>query len=439
PNEIKLSATTLNNPASEISVVVESLRKRLFFLQEADDRYYFCNQPNLNKVLFVKMENVDPESQEMIDEEKEYLAELIRGGNLKTYLWEDNPANIPDTEELKLIILNHDNQSIMKNIIDQKGQTPRVYQNTIIFLYPLMMERPFLIEALRKKIAYQRIENDPHLALSEEQKKQVRDSLKKAGSEIRDNLRKVYRQIAIPAQDGLRFLDLGIPVYGLEKKLNDEVYDKLKSDGEIVEKIAPLVIKERYLTQNPYVLTEGLYLSLLRTPGEMRPTSKSVIENAISEGVNKGIFGLGEIENGKAICQFFKENVTVALYGEEIILREDLCVKSKSADNRTKGYVSEGAGVKGEEDTILTKSDEETTPSDGFGKGGKIRDTIHLKFQIPDGKVSDVTQVIRFIKNKFKYVEIEISALKGQITESEYENSIEETFRQLGIELEKEK
>jgi regulator of replication initiation timing len=434
-NEIKLSATTINNPVSEISVVVESLRKRLFFLQEADDRYYFCNQPNLNKVLFVKMENVDPEGQEMIDEEKEYLAELIRGGNLKTYLWEDNPANIPDTEELKLIMLNHDNPSVMKNIIDQKGQTPRVNQNTIIFLYPLITERSFLIEALRKKIAYQRIENDPHLALSEEQKKQVRDGLKKAEGEIRDNLRKVYRQVAIPAQDGLRFLDLGIPVYGLEKKLNDEVYDKLKSDGEIVDKIAPLVIKERYLTQNPYVLTEGLYLSLLRTPGEMRPTSKSVIENAISEGVNKGSFGLGEIENGKAVCRFFKESVTVALYGEEIILREDLCVKSKPTDNGVNDSGFEGTGEKNKDDTI--ESGEITTSTGNSGNEGKIKDAIHLKFQIPDGKVSDVTQVIRLIKNKFKYVEIEISALKGQMTESEYENTVEESFRQLGIELKK--
>ena len=92
------------------------------------------------------------------------------------------------------------------------------------------------------------------------------------------------------------------------------------------------MIKERYLTQNPYVLTEGLYLSLLRTPGEMRPTSKSVIENAISEGVNKGIFGLGEIENGKAVCKFFKESVMVFLYGEEIIQEKTFVLKETTDD-----------------------------------------------------------------------------------------------------------
>ncbi len=427
-NEIKLSATTLDNPVNEISVVMESLRKRLFFLQESGDRYFFCNQPNLNKVLFVKMENIpDPE---IDDEEREQITELFRGGILKTYLWQDDPAVIPDSEELKLVVLKHNNTSIMQNIIEKKGQTPRVYQNTIIFLYPLVVERYLLLESIKKKIAYEKIESDPHLALSEDQKKRVRDQLKKAGDEVRENLRKVYRQIAIPAREGLRFLDLGIPVYGLERKLNDEVYDKLRSDGEIVERIAPLVIKERYLTQKPYVLTEGLYLSLLRTPGEMRPTSKGVIENAIAEGVKNGVFGLGECVNGEPVCQYFKENAPVALYGEEIIIREDLCQKQPPVP----AGGSDLGREKEDDDSVHDKVDVIPPPDTGYKE--KRKENIYLKFHIPDGKVSDVLKTILLIRNQFQNVQIEISATKGSMTESEYENSIEETFRQLGIELE---
>jgi hypothetical protein len=62
----------------------------------------------------------------------------------------------------------------MKNILKTKGQTPRVNINTLFFLYPLESERSGFINTMKRKIAYENIEKDKNLNLSDEQKKEVR-------------------------------------------------------------------------------------------------------------------------------------------------------------------------------------------------------------------------------------------------------------------------
>ena len=58
-------------------------------------------------------------------------------------------------------------------------------------------------------------------------------------------LRRYYRLLAIPGRGGFKEQDLGIPTYGEAKKIDDLVYEKLRTAGEVLERIVPRVIKER--------------------------------------------------------------------------------------------------------------------------------------------------------------------------------------------------
>ena len=60
-------------------------------------------------------------------------------------------------------------------------------------------------------------------------------------------MRRLYRLVYLPAKDGVRELDIGIPTYGERKGIDQEIYEKLRVEKEVLEGIAPLVIKERYL------------------------------------------------------------------------------------------------------------------------------------------------------------------------------------------------
>jgi hypothetical protein len=248
--EIKRTATTTENPASVVAEAVEQLKSKLFYLQRGD-KYYFSNQPNLNRIRLTKMENIkDPE---VVDVEQELLKESLKGSKLKVLIWKEDPGNISDTEDHKLMILKKRNNQVMDDIQENKGLTPRVYRNTLFFLYPLEAERTLFTNTVKMKLACESIDEDKTLNLSEDQKKESKKELKRAEERLTESIRRLYRMIAIPAKDGFKEVDLGIPTYGEIKSLHEEIFGKLRSDGEILENIAPLVVRKKYLTNKDFV------------------------------------------------------------------------------------------------------------------------------------------------------------------------------------------
>jgi hypothetical protein len=484
--EIKRCATTVENFASVVAEATTQLKGKLFYLQDRGDRYFFSNQPNLNRIVLTHMENI--EEPDLYEEELSLIKGSMGGGNLKVFIWEEDSSDIPDSESLKLVILRGEDKKVMRDILTNKGQTPRVYRNTVFFLYPLESERPGFVNILKRKIAYERIEEGRDLSLSDDQKQEVKKELKKAQDGLRESIRRLYRMVAIPDKKGFRESDLGIPTYGEKTSLDQAVYEKLRSDGEILaEKVAPLFIKEKYLSGKKYVVTQQIYESSLKTPGEPRPASKKVLEQGINEGVNKKLFGLGELQNDQP--KYVRESTQAELYGNEILVDKSLIVdedvpspvknvrvtpgdgqitvgwdKSESAKSyniywSTEPSVSKTSGTKVSKASsphILKNLENDktyyliVTAENESGESGEssiesatpnatgIKDTlekVHLKFQIPKGKVSSVMGMMNLLHSKFESLEIEINAARGEMSKQDYEDKIEETLRQLEIEF----
>ncbi|MCD6599418.1 MAG: ATP-binding protein [Dehalococcoidia bacterium] len=426
--EIKRSASTTGNPASVVAEATEQLKGKLFYLQNIGDRYFFTNQPNLNRILLTNMENVRED--QVVEAERELLRSSISGGKLKVFIWEEKPANIPDSEELKLVILSKGNKEAISDMLKNKGQTPRVYRNTLFFIYPLELEKPAFVGTIKRKLAYEYIEGDKTLNLSDEQRKEVRKGLKQAEADVRESIRKLYRLLSIPTREGVKETDLGIPTYGDQQGLDQEVYEKLRTDGEILEKIAPLLLREKYLRDKEYVATDQLYQSSLKTPGEPRPISKLALEQGIAEGVRMGMFGLGELEDDKPVCRYFKQDPSVAFYSSEVIISEALCHEQERGKEASK------EGMKPYPSTITVPPlapTGEIGPT--FAPPKHVRDVIHMKFQVPKGKVSSIMGVMNLLQSKFDNLEIEFTANGGEISEQDYEDKIKEAFRQLGIDI----
>ncbi len=429
--DIKRAATTLENPAAVVAEAVEQLKNKLFFLQSHGDLYFFSNQPNLHRIRLTKMDNVT--EREVVAAEKELLRAALKGGKLKLFVWEENSGNIPDSEELKLAILKSKEGQILDNLSKNKGQTPRVNRNTLFFLYPLESERPGFIHAVKMKIACEAVETDKTLNLSEEQRKENKKDLKKAEENVREVIRRLYRIIAVPAREGFKEIDLGIPTYGEAKGLDQEVYEKLRSEGEILDKIAPLVVREKYLQDKAYLATEQLYQAFLRTPGESRFTSRAVVEDSLAEGVALGLFGLGNLEVEQPVCRYFKEKPSLSLMGGEVVIAEAICrtQRDKKDDAPAKAghsYGQPGLDLDDPKGKRIAKSAEKVgVPSK------RVRDHVRLHFQVPKGKVAGIMGIMNLLQSKFASLEVELTAKDGTISDHDYEDKIAETFRQLGI------
>jgi len=50
---------------------VEQLKSKLFYLQSQNEKYFFLNQPNMNRILLTKMENI--KDTDVVESEKEIL------------------------------------------------------------------------------------------------------------------------------------------------------------------------------------------------------------------------------------------------------------------------------------------------------------------------------------------------------------------------------
>jgi hypothetical protein len=428
--EIKRNATTADNPASVVAEAVEQLKGKLFYLQSIGEKYFFSNQPNLNRILLTNMENIREEK--VVQTELELLRKSMSYNRLRVFAWQEDPGNIPDSEELKLVILKRENRTVLSNILMNKGQTPRVYRNTLFFLYPLESERPAFNNTIRRKIAYEYIEHDPSLNLSKEQKEDVKKELKTAEGDVRESIRKLYRIVSIPAKEGTKEIDLGIPTYGQLPMIDEEIFEKLRSEGEILTKIAPLVIKEKFLSSNSYASTQQIYQSALRTPGETRFTDRSILEQGIVEGVRSGLFGLGELQNNKPLCRYFRESPTVAFSENEVLVSEALCLEQRRKDET----VLIAPGLSGTAPIPEVKEEPAKWGGTTTALPGIVgKSKVHLRFQVPKGKVAQIMGVMNLLQSKFGCLDIEIVATDGQISEQDYEDKIKESFRQLGIEV----
>lgn len=423
--EIKRSATTLDNPSSVIVVAVDLLKGKLFYLQNIGDKYYFKNQPNINRIILSKIDNIkDPE---IIEAEKENLKSSLKGGRFRISLWTENSAEIPDNEELKLIILRKEDKKIIEDITKNKGGTPRVYRNTLFFLCPLESERPIYLQNLSRSIAYGLVEKDKELGITEEQRREISKEHKKFQDTIKECIQRLYRIVWIPGKEPY---DLGIPTFGENRGLDAKIYDDLRAAGEILERTTPLFIKTKYLSKNDYVLTEQIYQSTLKTPGEPRYINKSILENAISDGVISGIFGLGILENNTPKCEYYKKIPPVSLSANEVIIIDGLCreIRDEPIGGSPKDYRTTSGS------SPLTSGDKGKAPA-GVQTSLTDKKSLRLSFTIPMGKVSNILGVMNFLTNRFRQVDITIEAQDGALSEQDYENKIKEAFEQIGVEV----
>jgi len=147
-----------------IDTVISQLRERLFYL--SDEGLYFMNQPNLNKILLTREENIAPDA--IIEEERRLIERHIsRKTNFRTYIWPRAHRDVPDTSDLKLLILKKAEAD--RDFIEKRGESPRVYRNTMIFLCVDENQKESFCDFIRRILALKSIETDKSLNLTEGQ------------------------------------------------------------------------------------------------------------------------------------------------------------------------------------------------------------------------------------------------------------------------------
>ncbi|MCD6450226.1 MAG: ATP-binding protein [Thermotogaceae bacterium] len=426
--EIKFTSSHPDFSSTVIDTAISQLKERLFYI--SDEGLFFTNQPNLNRILLMREENITQDA--IIEEEKSLIESKVSKSNFSIYIWPKYHKDIPDTRELKLVILK--NTEPYKDFLEKHGENPRVYRNTLIFICVDGNQKERFYEFIKKILALKSIEGNKSLNLTDNQKKDIKSKIRSYEQRTYEELRKYYRKVFVPARRNFKEIDLGVPTFG-ESFIDSEIYNRLRSDGEILERLSPKVIKEKYLSNKDYVETKKLLEAFLKTPGEMRILSLDAFKYSIKEGVEKGIFGLGYLEDGSPKCNTFKRSVHQmggSIYPElldnEIIMKSELCVKDMPEAKEGIVDISSQGPI---EETLKTK--EEKAAFIEYGR-------INLKLNVPKGQMSNIVRIVNYLNESFNEckVKVEITAKDGKIKVADYENKIEETLKQANILVEEE-
>ncbi len=423
--EIKLYTSHPDFPSSVIDTALNKLKESLFYL--SDEGYYFTNEPNLNRIIIFKEENID--QFQLFENEKLLLEKHLSGKSSKfsIYIWPKTNKDIPDTKDLKLIILKDTNPS--KEFLEKHGETPRIYRNTLFFLCIDEKQQENFYKFLRRLLALKAIEKDKKLKLTERQRRENKNKIKSYEERTYEELRKYYRKLFISAKgNGVKETDLGLPTFGSEYYIDKEIYNILRNEGEILEKLSPIVLNEKYLKEREWVETKKILDTLLTTPGEMRIVSIDVLKNCIKEGVRNGNFGLGYIKDNIPECKYYKQIISPEFTENEIIIKPDLCEEKIEAEEKRIESVPIPI-----QQVALPEKEEIQLPQKEYRK-------IRLKLNVPTGRMSDIVRVVNYLKTLFNEctIKIEIQASNGGIRITDYEDKVEEALKQANVLIEEE-
>jgi len=345
-DEIKRSTAPTDHPSAIIDSAKHQLSEHLFYLRTEKSTSYFDTQPNLKRIVQTRMENVSDEIVEArANAQLQASFKSKSNAHLKTYIAPTEGTDILDTDDLKLIVLSKRDDAFCQKLLENRGETPRVYRNTLFFILPISGEAHELKAEVRRVIAYEEIKKDSSLNLSTDQRKAINNTLKQPNSALNNAVRQEYRTVLIPAKDGFKEEDLGLPAAGMNAPFDERVYEMLRAKGDILTSIGPRNISLRYLKDNETVSTSQLLHSSLRTPGETRVLREAWV-NGIRRGVQDGLFALGEKTRGTLIPRYFKNAPPeIALDNAEVLIQPNLIRESITPEEIARDSLKESDAI----------------------------------------------------------------------------------------------
>ncbi len=183
------------------------------YLYQDGPRYWYSTQPTVTKLAEDRAEQLKRDPDKVVHELEERIrADLRKMGDFnRIHALPHTGQDVPDDLETRLVVLGTDHpytkegnspaDVAAKAILESRGNTPRLYRNTLVFLAPDKMRLQDLDEAARKFLAWESIlvEKVP-LNLDPQQVKQAENQRNAADGAVTARLPETYQWLLVPEQ-----------------------------------------------------------------------------------------------------------------------------------------------------------------------------------------------------------------------------------------------
>ena len=299
-------------PGESPAVFGDALRRlaaAATYLYQDGPRYWYSTQPTVTKLAEDRAEQLKRDPDRVVQEIDERVRlDLRRPGDFsRVQPMPGSSADVPDEMEARLVVLSVDHpyvkeagcpaETAARAILTTRGNTPRLYQNTLIFLAADKTRLQDLDEAARRYLAWESVlAEQTVLDLSPHQVKQAETQKKGADDAVTARIPETYQWLLVPTQASPQ-APIELPAMRLtgSDALAVRASRKLKNDELLIVDFAPTMLRKAMddvpLWRGDHVPVKQLiedfakYLYLPRLQGP------EVLVDAIGEGVSRLTWG----------------------------------------------------------------------------------------------------------------------------------------------------
>lgn len=183
------------------------------YLYQDGSRYWYSTQPTVTKLAEDRAEQLTRDPDKVANEIEKRVREDVRqrGDFSRIHPLPQSGQDVPDDLDARLVVLGIDYpyskdegnaaQVAAQTILETRGNAPRLYGNTMVFLAPDKTRLQDLDEAARKFLAWESILAEKEgLNLDPQQVKQAQTQMATADSMVTARLPETYQWMLVPEQ-----------------------------------------------------------------------------------------------------------------------------------------------------------------------------------------------------------------------------------------------
>jgi len=205
-------------PGESIAVFGDALRRlasEATYLYQDGSRYWYDTRPTVTKLAGDRAEQLKGDPERAMEAILQRLRAAFRrdGGFRRVHVGPQSGHDVPDERETRLVVLGTDRPhhrgtdspalAACSEILESRGNAPRLYRNTLVFLAPDESRLQDLDEAVRRHLAWESILAErEELDLSPHQVKQAESQCSAAAATAAARLPETYQWLLTPFQKG---------------------------------------------------------------------------------------------------------------------------------------------------------------------------------------------------------------------------------------------
>jgi predicted AAA+ superfamily ATPase len=183
------------------------------YLYQDSGRYWYSTQPTVTKMAEDRAEQLKRDPDKVVQELDRRLRADVRkdGGFARVHVAPPSSQDVLDELEVRLVVLGIDHpfskeagcpaEIAARSVLEQRGNAPRLYRNTLVFLAVDKTRLQDLDEAARRFLAWDSIVDEADgLDLSPHQVKQAENQRHTAEMTLTERLPESYQWLLVPSQ-----------------------------------------------------------------------------------------------------------------------------------------------------------------------------------------------------------------------------------------------